>query len=152
VIWRNLQPSIACVSFIYASINTFTAAPHRNPPLPNIISQAKVSLTTCDDFGRTPLHDSFWTSTPNFKVCDLILERNPSLLFITDVRGCTPLCYARFEHHDRWQQYFLDRIRDNTSKTEGSETLGDASVDKTCSFFVAPDSVAASATKPVGSN
>jgi len=71
---------------------------------------ANVNINICDDFGRTPLHDSFWTSKPNFKVCDLLLNKDPFMLLVTDIRGCTPLSYARKADFNSWCEYFERRL------------------------------------------
>lgn len=63
-------------------------------------------LRICDDFGRTPLHDAFWTVDPCFQCVELILEIDASLLFVTDCRGFTPLQYIRREHWEEWISFF----------------------------------------------
>ena len=46
-----------------------------------LLKQAKVSLRIKDDYGRTPLHDAFWSTSPNFELVNLLLEECPSLIF-----------------------------------------------------------------------
>jgi len=75
-----------------------------------LVEVANVNINICDDFGRTPLHDSFWTSKPNFKVCDLLLNKDPFMLLVTDIRGCTPLSYARKADFNSWCEYFERRL------------------------------------------
>lgn len=74
-----------------------------------LIEQAKVSIVVQDDYGRNPLHDAFWTVSPNIELVDLLVKECPSLLFLTDVRGFTPLQYARAEHHVRWIEFLTER-------------------------------------------
>lgn len=70
-----------------------------------LLNEADVPAEVCDDFGRTPLHDSCWTTEPNFDVVDLILEKCPDLLLVKDKRGHTPLFYARREHWGKWLRH-----------------------------------------------
>ena len=74
-----------------------------------LLKEAKVSLKIKDDYGRTPLHDAFWSATPNFELVNLLLEECPSLLFMTDKRGHAPLQYARVEHHSSWIKFLQER-------------------------------------------
>ncbi len=74
-----------------------------------LIERAKVSIRLRDDFGKTPLHDAFWTATPNVKLVELLVEHCPSLLFVSDVRGHSPLQYARVEHHKLWIDFLNER-------------------------------------------
>eukprot|EP00579_Thalassiosira_antarctica_P029394 CAMPEP_0202032842 /NCGR_PEP_ID=MMETSP0905-20130828/65735_1 /ASSEMBLY_ACC=CAM_ASM_000554 /TAXON_ID=420261 /ORGANISM="Thalassiosira antarctica, Strain CCMP982" /LENGTH=468 /DNA_ID=CAMNT_0048596715 /DNA_START=578 /DNA_END=1984 /DNA_ORIENTATION=- len=60
------------------------------------------SVQITDDFGRTPLHDACWTSSPNFDVVRLLLEEDPWLLCVMDCRGSAPLGYARKAHWAVW--------------------------------------------------
>jgi len=60
-----------------------------------------------DDFGRTPLHDACWTSLPRFELVRYILQKEPGLLHVKDVRGHVPLNYVRKEHWDVWCDFFL---------------------------------------------
>jgi len=61
-----------------------------------------------DDSGRTVLHDACWNPSPQLKICQWIMERDPALFFIADNRGCTPFQYARPEHWGIWRQFLLD--------------------------------------------
>jgi len=68
-----------------------------------MLSCKDVKVNVRDDYGRTPMHDACWTSTPNFEVMELLLEAvGPELLFVKDVRGHSPFCYARREHWGEW--------------------------------------------------
>lgn len=60
-----------------------------------------------DDFGRTPLHDACWRPEPNFDVVTLLLDRNPTLLQLADIRGSTPLHYVRESDWLQWCAYIF---------------------------------------------
>lgn len=64
-----------------------------------------------DDYHRTPLHDAFWTSTASYDVVDFLLKQPyvVDLLLVKDVRGYTPLDYARSEHRGKWLHFLWKR-------------------------------------------
>ena len=71
-----------------------------------------VKVDVRDDFGRTPLHDACWTTTPNFQVMEILLNVcGIELLLAEDVRGHSPFCYARREHWGLWVD-FLSKHKD----------------------------------------
>jgi Ankyrin repeats (3 copies) len=74
-----------------------------------LVKEANVSLLIRDDFGRTVLHDAFWTTEPEFELINFLLQEVPDLLFVKDVRGHTPLDYVRKEHWEAWIAFFQDR-------------------------------------------
>lgn len=75
-----------------------------------LLLSGRVDITVRDDFGRTPIHDACWTAEPNFNVMDVLLDHAPTdLLLAEDVRGHTPLHYARKEHWGSWVSYFNER-------------------------------------------
>jgi hypothetical protein len=74
-----------------------------------LVERGNVSLLARDDFGRTPLHDSFWTSKPKYELVEYIISKFPELLVVPDVRGHLPLNYARREHWDGWFDFFSKR-------------------------------------------
>ena len=74
-----------------------------------LIKEAGVSLMIRDDFGRTVLHDAFWTTEPAFESITVLLQEVPELLFVKDVRGHTPLDYVRREHWDLWLAFLKDK-------------------------------------------
>jgi len=77
-----------------------------------LLDEAHVNPEICDDFGRTPLHDACWTSSPNLEVVGLLLKKVPPSMFLTrDVRGHTPFQYARREHWPIWVGF----LRENAS-------------------------------------
>jgi hypothetical protein len=67
-----------------------------------LVMEAGVSLLIRDDYGRTPLHDAFWTQTPQLEVVKFIISIVPDLLLIKDKRGFTPMAYARRDHWGDW--------------------------------------------------
>ena len=69
-----------------------------------------VSVRCRDDCGRTPLHDACWSALPDWEIIDLLISRDPTLLFLADKRGFTPLQYARKEHWPSWRHFLFDRI------------------------------------------
>ena len=73
-----------------------------------LLQQPNVSVRVIDDTGRTPLHDALWNPTPQLDICKWIVQRDPSLFFITDKRGFTPFHYARTEHWDTWKTFLFD--------------------------------------------
>jgi len=68
----------------------------------------EVDIRISDDGGRTVLHDACWNPSPQLNICGWILQRDPSLFFIADNRGCTPFQYARPEHWGIWRQFLID--------------------------------------------
>jgi len=73
-----------------------------------LLQQSEVDVRISDDSGRTVLHDACWNPSPQLKICEWIMERDPALFFIADNRGCTPFEYARPEHWGIWRQFLLD--------------------------------------------
>jgi ankyrin repeat protein len=84
-----------------------------------------------DDYHRTPLHDAFWTTTASYDVVDLLLKQPhvPELLLLKDIRGYTPLDYARSEHRGNWLRFLWERrsiLRPtSTSKSKDIDTAID---------------------------
>ena len=79
---------------------------------------------TCDDFGRTPLHDAFWTPLPNPDAVAAMLDVDPALIAVADKRGATPLGYARPEHGAFWVDW-LDKNRARYWPAKGGEGEGE---------------------------
>jgi hypothetical protein len=73
-----------------------------------LTEQLNVSVRVADDGGRNPLHDTCWNPSPQLHICKVIMERDPTLFFISDNRGFTPFDYARPEHWSIWKQFLLD--------------------------------------------
>lgn len=74
-----------------------------------LIKEAGVTLRVKDDVGRSPLHDAFWSSEPNFDLLDLLIEHDADLLLVQDNRGHLPFKYARHNQWDAWRNYLLHR-------------------------------------------
>jgi hypothetical protein len=74
-----------------------------------VLLECGTNLQVADDYGRTPLHDACWAAKPAFAVVDLILERDPRLLYMSDCRGALPLSYVRKEHWCEWVPYLEAR-------------------------------------------
>jgi len=81
-----------------------------------LVKEAKISIRVRDDYGRTPLHDAFWTPKPEMELVKILIETCPDLLLVEDVRGCTPLTYTRKEHWGIWCQ-FLEANRNILTPT-----------------------------------
>jgi len=67
--------------------------------------EAGVSFRVRDDFGRTPLHDAFWTVNPQMDLVKMLLSNCPDLLFISDKHGFVPISYVRKEHWSVWCKF-----------------------------------------------
>ena len=77
-----------------------------------VFLDAGCSVQVCDDFGRTPLHDACWTSTPNFELISMLLDQDPWLLLLKDRRGTTPFGYVKYESSCfLWKEY-LEEVAD----------------------------------------
>jgi ankyrin repeat protein len=74
--------------------------------------ECNVSINCVDDMGRTPLHDAMWNSVAQVELVDLIVSISPNLLFMSDIRGHTPLEYCRREHWFTWNK-FLEARKEN---------------------------------------
>ena len=75
-----------------------------------LVKEFQVRVDVRDDYGRTPLHDACWTTTPNFEVMDILIDAvDPMLLLAEDVRGHTPFDYARREHWELWLRFLKER-------------------------------------------
>ena len=83
-----------------------------------LVREAGVSLLVRDDFGRTALHDAFWTPKPQFALVQFIVEEEPALLSVRDVRGFAPLHYVRKEHWREWCDFFAEHRHLLTKKDE----------------------------------
>ena len=68
-----------------------------------MVLECGASLRRCDDGGRTPVHDAFWTGGVEADLVLFLLENEPESLKWTDNRGYTPLEYGRGEVGE-WQR------------------------------------------------
>ena len=76
-----------------------------------LINEGNASVRVRDDFGRTPLHDACWATSPNFELFEMLLDKEPHLLLMKDVRGHSPLDYVRKEHWGIWVKFLSSRIK-----------------------------------------
>lgn len=74
-----------------------------------LLDEAKVEVRISDDCGRNPLHDVCWNPSPQLGICELLMQRDPSLLLVADNRGFTPFDYARSHHWPVWKQFLLGK-------------------------------------------
>lgn len=74
-----------------------------------LIKEAGVTLRVKDDVGRSPLHDAFWSTEPNYDLVDLLIEHDADLLLVKDNRGHLPFQYARHNQWKGWCDYLLSR-------------------------------------------
>uniref|UniRef100_A0A7S1VHP3 Uncharacterized protein n=1 Tax=Grammatophora oceanica TaxID=210454 RepID=A0A7S1VHP3_9STRA len=70
-----------------------------------LIHECNVDVRVHDDYGRTPMHDCCWTTSPNLQVAKVLLEAWPDMLYICDMRGFTPLQYVRKEYYPEWTEF-----------------------------------------------
>lgn len=77
-----------------------------------LVNEAEVPVWVKDDFGRTPFSDACWTIEPHFDLIDILIEKAPDLLLVSDARGHTPLAYVRREHWERWVKYLKSKDSD----------------------------------------
>ena len=73
-----------------------------------LLHEAGVCPRIRDDYGRTPLHDAVWRAHPEVNIVELILNVEPRLAFVEDVRGHKPFQYARREHWGRWREFLCE--------------------------------------------
>lgn len=74
-----------------------------------LVDEAGVSLCVRDDFGRTPFHDACWRGELDLELIDMLLDREPKLLMLTDKRGHSPLDYTRRGHWSELNPFLLER-------------------------------------------
>lgn len=73
-----------------------------------LLKEAGVCPRIRDDYGRTPLHDAVWRAHPEVDIVELLLNVEPRLAFVEDVRGHKPFQYARKEHWRRWREFLCE--------------------------------------------
>jgi hypothetical protein len=101
---RNLQ----CCNRFHESILHTAARRGCTEVMEFLIFKAKLDLKVVCDSGRTPLHDSAWTSQPNFTIVRWILELCPDFLLISDNKNFTPLDYIPKELHQEWCDFLTE--------------------------------------------
>lgn len=84
----------------------------------SVLNDAGASWHVCDSLGRTPLHHCCWSDDRHqarshsglgaLDIAAAVIERDPSLLLLSDHRGRTPLDFVASERWALWNA-FLDR-------------------------------------------
>lgn len=92
---------LSCNRFKESVVHTICRRGHAHL-LNYILSETDIPIQLVDDLGRNPLHDACWTHKPNFELIKLLLDRCPDLLYISDNRGFTPLCYVGKQAWPEW--------------------------------------------------
>jgi Ankyrin repeats (3 copies) len=100
-----------------------------------MLHDARVRVTVRDDYGRSAVHDAFWTVKPNLDVLDELVRVVPlEMLLMEDVRGHTPFQYARAEFHPVWEQFLRDRstlllqmASKSVTDSKANDTVGETS-------------------------
>lgn len=80
-------------------------------PVLQFLLAHNASVRICDDYGKTPMHDAFWTAEPRFDLVSMMLDVDWRLLRAADIRGATPLRYAKKKNWRVWCA-FLDHVKD----------------------------------------
>lgn len=96
------------------------AAKKSNHRVVHLILSAEDSPLVVDDFGRSPLCDALWAINPSFSVIEQILDHAIDLIYLTDVRGFTPLSYMRKENQIKLCLFFYSR-REKYWPIQGNE-------------------------------
>ena len=92
-----------------------------NMPLFQIMLDAGVDLQVVDDYGRSPMHDCCWASSPSFEIARILLKKDPALLFLRDVRGALPLSYVTKSNWGGWNKFIektIDEIFPESSRNK----------------------------------
>ena len=74
-----------------------------------LLNEACLSIRVKDDYGRTPLHDACWSRFQNCEIVQMLIEKEPSLLLVSDNRGFTPFAYSRMEHWTSWKEFLYEQ-------------------------------------------
>lgn len=94
-----------------------------------VLLEFGADLQVCSAFGRTALHDACYGQRPSFQTFALIVERDPSLVFMMDCRGLCPLEYIKEEHYVFWFEYLETNVdkfwpRQNNRRIKATVDLG----------------------------
>jgi Ankyrin repeats (3 copies) len=74
-----------------------------------LVHDVGLTVRTCDDGGRTLMHDACWhAGPPLLDICTWLVEKDPSLLLIQDKRGYTAFQYARKSDWYIWRKFLFD--------------------------------------------
>lgn len=83
-----------------------------NSELLNVMIDAGADLQVSDDYGRTPLHDACWGSSPSFELVETLLLADVNMLFLKDARGSLPLTYVPKNLWDLWKKFLSNKLDD----------------------------------------
>lgn len=117
--YDNKKRILACNRFGESTLHL--AARKAHPRIVYMIFKSEVEAPLIiDDFGRSPLTDALWAISPSFAVIEQLLDYEIDLLFLSDIRGFTPLNYVRKEHmfkvclffYSRREKYWPDKGQD----------------------------------------
>jgi hypothetical protein len=77
----------------------------------SVLVQNGCTFQVSDDYGRTPLHDACWASTPQLGIVEMILQQDVNLFHMMDSRGALPLAYVGKDQESAWIE-FLESKKD----------------------------------------
>lgn len=83
---------------------------HGKAKLFRVLLAFEVDLQQTDDYGRTPMHDACWASTPSFEIARCLIKSDPTFLFLYDARGSLPLSYVTKANWVVWRQFLEDNV------------------------------------------
>ena len=90
-----------------------------------LLNDAELKVRIRDDCGRTPMHDVCWNPKMQVELATMLVERDPTLLLISDKRGHTPFQYARPEDWRKWRKFLWENRShlDSLGKEESKQTF-----------------------------
>lgn len=71
-----------------------------------VLLEAGCDIQIADDYGRTCLHEACFAAEPNWKLVEMLLDRDADLLFLSDCRDFLPLAHVQPKHWGAWIQFF----------------------------------------------
>ena len=107
---REKGLSLSCCNKVGESILHLACRLGQTEVVRYLVEKVEIPVRICDTYGRTPLHDAYWTSEPNLELVNILVSRSPDLLFIKDKRGHTPKNYAPRKFWKSWVKYFAKSI------------------------------------------
>jgi hypothetical protein len=67
------------------------------------------NVQVSDNCGRLPLHNACEAQTTSFEIIEMILDEDPRLLFVTDLRGKTPLASVPLEKWTTFTRFLMSK-------------------------------------------
>ena len=107
---RKNGQSLSCCNSVGESILHLACRIGQTEVVRYLVKEVGVPVRICDKYGRTPMHDAYWTSEPNLELVNILVSKSPDLLFIKDMRGHTPMNYAPRKFWKTWVKYFAKSI------------------------------------------